>query len=55
MEAKREELLAEVASDYNEDKLRELNVLDHHIRVTSERVRGQWKVDAEQVQYSILK
>jgi len=54
MESKREELLAEVASDYNEEKLRELNVLDHHIHVTSERVRGQWKVEAEQVQYAIL-
>ena len=55
MKAKREELLAEVATDYNEDKLRELNILDHHISVTSDRVCGRWNVASELAEYSILK
>lgn len=42
MECKREQLMAEIATDYHADKLRELNLLDHHIRVTTERLCGQW-------------
>lgn len=42
LNSKREQLMAEVATDYNADKLRDLNLLDHHIRVTSERLGGQW-------------
>ena len=42
LQSKREQLMAEVTTHYSADKLRELNVLDHHIRVTSERLCGQW-------------
>lgn len=55
LKTKRDQLIAEVASDYNEHTLRQLNILDHHIRVTSDRVCGQWKVAPELAEYSILK
>jgi phosphate uptake regulator len=50
MKEKRILMHNELLTAYRFDKLRELNILDHHIRVASERVRGQWKVEPEQVQ-----
>jgi hypothetical protein len=52
--ARRDELEAAIIDNYSEEKLRELNILDHHIEVTRQRVTGQWvKPDIEE--YQILK
>lgn len=51
MEEKREQLLAEVETGYDETKLRDLRNLDHHIRVTSERVCGQWFREGESLEF----
>ncbi len=54
MEAQREELIAEVTSDYNADKLRALNILDHHILVANERLSGEWTAGMEESQCPII-
>lgn len=38
----REAIMAELIDNYSEPLLRELNICDHHITVTHQRLEGQW-------------
>lgn len=49
LEGRRAQLEAELVNNYSEEKLREINILDHRIRVCRERITGQWKKDVEEV------
>lgn len=51
LEEKRGQLLSELEISYDATKLREFNVLDHHIRVTRERVCGQWFREGESLEF----
>lgn len=54
LEGRRAQMEAELINNYSEEKLRELNILDHKIRVARERVTGQWVKDGLP-EYQILK
>lgn len=51
LQQKQARLEAELASDYSEQKLRELNITDHHIITTEQRLNGSWVAD--DVKYKI--
>jgi hypothetical protein len=41
-QAKRDTLLSEIEKEYDADKLRQLNILDHHITVAEQRLSNTW-------------